>query len=87
MKTAPEEELWRPAVDRGELKFHFAFAPADAVSYSAGQINFMGVYSIIKRIAQAAFPQGQQGNADMLDTLYRWSLDLLTGSGTAAWGG
>jgi len=29
----------------------------------------MGVYSIIKRIAQAAFPQGQQGNADMLDTL------------------
>jgi len=46
-----------------------AFAPADAVSYSAGQINFMGVYSIIKRIAQAAFPQGQQGNADMLDTL------------------
>ena len=46
-----------------------AFAPADAVSYSAGQINFMGVYSIIKRIAQAAFPQGQQGNADMLDTV------------------
>jgi dienelactone hydrolase len=25
--------------------------------------------------------------ADMLDTLYRWSLDLLTGSGTAARGG
>jgi hypothetical protein len=46
-----------------------AFAPADAVSYSAGQINFMGIYIIIKRIAQAAFPQGQQGNADMLDTL------------------
>jgi len=46
-----------------------AFAPADAVSYSAGQINFMGIYSIIKRIAQAAFPQGQQGNADMLDTV------------------
>jgi hypothetical protein len=46
-----------------------AFAPADAVSFSAGQINFMGIYSIMKRIAQAAFPQGQQGNADMLDTL------------------
>lgn len=46
-----------------------AFAPADAVSYSAGQINFMGIYSIIKRIALAAFPQGQQGNADMLETL------------------
>ena len=24
--------------------------------------------------------------ADMLDTLYRWSLELLTGSGTAARG-
>ena len=24
--------------------------------------------------------------ADMLDTLYRWSLELLTGSGTAAMG-
>jgi hypothetical protein len=46
-----------------------AFVPADAVSYSAGQINFMGIYGIVKRIAQAAFPQGQQGNADMLDTL------------------
>lgn len=46
-----------------------AFAPADTISFSAGQINFMGIYSIIKRIAQAAFPQGQQGNADMLDTL------------------
>jgi hypothetical protein len=46
-----------------------AFAPADAVSYSAGQINFMGIYGIVRRIAQAAFPLGQQGNADMLDTL------------------
>jgi hypothetical protein len=46
-----------------------AFAPADTISFSAGQINFMGIYSIMKRIAQAAFPQGQQGNADMLDTL------------------
>jgi len=46
-----------------------AFAPGDAVSYSAGQINFMGIYGIVRRIAQAAFPQGQQGNADMLDTL------------------
>jgi hypothetical protein len=46
-----------------------AFAPADAVSYSAGQINFMGIYAIVKRVAQAAFPRGQQGNADMIDTL------------------
>ena len=45
------------------------FVPADAISYSAGQINFMGIYSIMKRIAQAAFPQGQQGNTDMLDAV------------------
>src|ERR1700687_1222271 len=43
--------------------------PAAAISYSAAQINFMGVYDMVKRVARAAFPQGQQGNADILDTL------------------
>ena len=46
-----------------------AFAPAEAVSFSAGLVNFMGIYGIVKRIAQAAFPRGQQGNTNMLDTL------------------
>jgi hypothetical protein len=46
-----------------------AFAPADAVSYTSTQINFVGIYDMVKRVAHAAFPQSQQGNADLLDTL------------------
>jgi hypothetical protein len=53
-----------------------AMVPADAVSYSAAQINFVGVYDIVKRIARAAFPQGQQGNADILDTLAQARLGM-----------
>jgi hypothetical protein len=46
-----------------------ALVPADAISYGSTQINFLGIYAVIKRIARAAFPTGQQGNADLLDTL------------------
>jgi hypothetical protein len=46
-----------------------AFAPAESVSYTSTQFNFMGIYDIVKRVAHAAFPQSQQGNADLLDTL------------------
>jgi hypothetical protein len=43
--------------------------PANAVSYTSGQVNFLGIYDTVKRIARAVFPQGQQGNADFIDTL------------------
>jgi hypothetical protein len=64
-----------------------ALVPANAVSYSAAGINFQGIYDMVKRIARAAFPQGQQGNADMIDTLAQTrigmpvvdALGLLTG--------
>jgi hypothetical protein len=64
-----------------------ALVPADAVSYSSAEINFLGVYDIVKRIARAAFPQGQQGNADLIDSLAQArigmpvpdALGLLTG--------
>jgi hypothetical protein len=46
-----------------------ALVPSDAISYGSTQINFLGIYAVIKRIARAAFPTGQQGNADILDTL------------------
>jgi hypothetical protein len=46
-----------------------AFAPAEAISYHAAQVNFMGIYKVVKRVAAAAFPQGQQGNADLIDTI------------------
>jgi hypothetical protein len=53
-----------------------ALVPADAVSYSSGQINFMGVYDMVKRVARAAFPQGQQGNADLIDTMAQARLGM-----------
>jgi hypothetical protein len=53
-----------------------ALVPADAVSYSSGQINFIGVYDMVKRVARAAFPQGQQGNADLMDTMAQARLGM-----------
>jgi hypothetical protein len=53
-----------------------ALVPADAVSYSSGQINFLGVYNMVKRVARAAFPQGQQGNADLIDTMAQARLGM-----------
>ncbi|HYL85119.1 MAG TPA: hypothetical protein VE263_12860 [Candidatus Angelobacter sp.] len=46
-----------------------AFAPADTISYTTGQLNLLGIYDTIKRVARAAFPVGQQGNADLLDMM------------------
>jgi hypothetical protein len=46
-----------------------ALVPADAVSYNATSLNFAGIYDTVKRVARAAFPQGQQGNADLIDSL------------------
>jgi hypothetical protein len=46
-----------------------ALAPADAISYASGQVNLPGIYDMVKRIARAAFPVGQQGNADLMDTM------------------
>jgi hypothetical protein len=53
-----------------------ALVPADAISYSVAEINSMGVYDIVKRVARAAFPQGQQGNADLLDTMAQARLGM-----------
>jgi hypothetical protein len=64
-----------------------AFAPAESVSYTSTQLDFMGIYDTVKRVAHAAFPQSQQGNADLLDTVAQQrigmplpdALGLLTG--------
>jgi hypothetical protein len=53
-----------------------ALVPANAVSYTAGQVNFTGIYDMVKRIAGAAFPKGQQGNADIIDTLAQARLGM-----------
>jgi len=53
-----------------------ALVPADAISYGSTQINLLGIYAVIKRIARAAFPTGQQGNADILDTMAQTRLGM-----------
>jgi len=53
-----------------------AYAPAEAVSYNTAQVNFTGIYQVVKRVAGAAFPQGQQGNADIIDTIAQARLGM-----------
>ena len=66
-------DLWAPGQPSPAS---LAFAPADAISYNYAQVNFLGIYDIVKRVAHAAFPQGQQGNADVLDTMAQARLGM-----------
>ena len=52
------------------------FVPADAISYNSMQVNFQGIYDTVKRVARAAFPQGQQGNVDLVDTIAQQKLGM-----------
>lgn len=63
------------------------FVPADAVSYTAAQLDFSGIYATAKRIAQAAFPQLQQGNTDMMDTLAQGRLGMPLPDAVAVFSG
>ena len=53
-----------------------SFVPADAVSYTSAQLNFQGIYDTVKRVARAAFPQAQQGNTDLFDTVAQSRLGM-----------
>ncbi len=53
-----------------------SFVPADAVTYTSGQVNFQGIYETLKRVARAAIPQAQQGNADLIDTIAQQKLGM-----------
>ena len=53
-----------------------SFVPVDAVSYTSAQLNFLGIYDTVKRVARAAFPQAKQGNADLLDTIAQHKLGM-----------
>jgi hypothetical protein len=53
-----------------------SFVPADAVSYTSVQLNLQGIYDTVKRVARAAFPQAQQGNADLIDTIAQQKLGM-----------
>jgi hypothetical protein len=53
-----------------------SFVPADTVSYTWAQLNLQGIYDMVKRVARAAFPQGQQGNADLIDMIGQQKLGM-----------
>src|SRR5258708_16687522 len=40
------------------------------------QVNFQGIYDRVKRVARAAVPQGQQGNADLIETVAEQKLGM-----------
>ena len=53
-----------------------SFVPVDAVSYTSAQLNLQGMYDTVKRVARAAFPQTQQGNVDLIDTIAQQRLGM-----------
>jgi hypothetical protein len=53
-----------------------ALVPADAVFYNSTQFNFSGIYDTVKRVARAAFPQAQQGNVDMFESIAQQKLGM-----------
>jgi len=66
-------DLWTPGQPSPAS---LAFASAEAVSYNYAQVNFLGIYDMMKRVARAVLPQGQQGNADVIDTLAQTRLGM-----------
>jgi hypothetical protein len=53
-----------------------ALVPADAISYTSAQLNLLGIYDTVKRVALAAFPQAQKGNADLMDAIAQQKLGM-----------
>jgi hypothetical protein len=53
-----------------------ALVPAEANSYTWMQLNLQGIYDTVKRVARAAFPQAQQGNADLMDAIAQQKLGM-----------
>jgi hypothetical protein len=53
-----------------------AFVPAEANTYTWMQLNLQGIYETVKRVARAAFPQAQQGNADIMETIAQQKLGM-----------
>jgi hypothetical protein len=53
-----------------------ALVTPGTISYNDTQINAQGVYDAAKRAVRAFFPQGQQGNADLLESLAQTRLGM-----------
>jgi hypothetical protein len=64
-----------------------SFVPADTLSYSDTQINLLGLYGTIKRIAASVLPPGRQGNVDMLEMMAQAKLGQSLSSALALFTG
>lgn len=53
-----------------------SFASPDTIYFNSTRFNFQGIYATIKRAVRSVLPQGQQGNADMVDTLAQARLGM-----------
>ncbi|HUC55676.1 MAG TPA: hypothetical protein VMR90_16620 [Candidatus Cybelea sp.] len=53
-----------------------AFVPAEAVSYNSMQLDLLGIYATVERVAGAAFPQTQQGGVGLLDLMAQQKLGM-----------
>jgi hypothetical protein len=53
-----------------------AFASPETVYFNSTRLNFNGIYATVKRAMRSVFPQGQQGNADLIDTIAQTRLGM-----------
>src|SRR5262249_38854745 len=64
-----------------------AFASTDTIYYNSSQINFAGIYATAKRVLQSVFPQGQGGNADMIETIAQTRIGMPVADALALFSG
>jgi hypothetical protein len=63
------------------------FVSPDVISYSETQFNFSALYDLLKRALSAAFPQQQQGGAEMMEGLAATRLGMPVPDALALLGG
>ncbi len=66
-------DIW---TDGEQVPASLSFASSEAISYTDTQINLTGIYGILKRSLKAVFPQGQQGNTNILESAMQTRLGM-----------
>jgi hypothetical protein len=66
-------DIW---TDREQAPASLSFASSEAVSYTDTRINLTAIYDILKRSLTAVFPQGQQGNTNILESVVQTRLGM-----------
>jgi hypothetical protein len=66
-------DIW---ADGQQSPASLAFISSDVIYYNFTQINFQSVYETARRAFRASFPQGQQGNPDLLETIAQTRLGM-----------